>query len=264
LNNAEEAEDLTSKNEARYLYAMRRFLKKKKVFNDHPTSICSFTQPAVPSLDCERPVSSTACGGGYYGYGPEFMFGHVFPTQKSPLKGKKIGIVKVAEGGTKIWHNWMKENKDGGPEDRNHWNALVDAIKGANGSLEAFVWFQGESDAFDELGKANYLDFLTEFVADVRKEIFDTSTKFSSPEDIPVIIVELGHWIYDIDAPNPIIAAQNIFVQNDPNAAIVNTGSGEGKVQMTAFYHFDAASQLIIGRRVAIEMAKILRQNNNK
>jgi hypothetical protein len=269
LNKAEVAELLTSKNEARYIYAMRRHLKKNQVFNDHPTTTCSFTdRNSMLKLDCEQPLSSNACGGGREGYGPEFMFGHIFPKLKSPLKGKSIGITKVAKGGTEIYKHWMKETKDDetdGTEDQelfHHWYPLVDAIKGAKGSIEAFVWFQGENDSFSDWNMDNYFDNLTQFIADVRQEIFNSSAgKFSSPDDIPVIIVELGGWIYGIDTRVP--DAQNKFVENDPNAALVKTGgSGRDKEKMTKFYHFDAASLLIIGKRIAQEMAKILTVND--
>ena len=259
LMNGEEATDYSSRNEARFIYAMRKHLKKGKMFNDHPTTTCSFTMPSgIQQLDCEKPLSSTACGAGGTQYGPEFMFGHVFPKLNSPLKGQAISIAKVAVGGTVLNRQWMKENKDG-PD--NYWYALVDAIKGANGSSEAFVWFQGENNVFDDESKVrDYSDDLTQFVADVRQEIFDTSTKFASPTDIPVIIVELGHWLTEMGAE--IIEEQNTFVENDPNAALVKTGGTGGENQyMTSFYHFDAASMLVIGKRIASAMAKILREN---
>ncbi len=258
LNKAKGASDLASINEARMLYNMKRYLKKKDVFYDHPTSTCSFTMPGAKRLDCERPVSATACGGHYQGYGPEFMFGHVFPKKDSRLKGKPIGIAKVAVGGTELYKNWMKENKD---ENQNYWYALADAIKGAKGSLEGFVWFQGENDSFNDRNRENYLDNLRKFVTDVRQEIYDSSSrwKFSSPADIPVIICGLGDWIYRKNTT--VIEAQIAFVENDPNALLVNTGaSSDNEKKMSKFYHYDAASQLIIGNRIAKAMAFLLNQ----
>lgn len=209
-------------------------------------------------LDCERPLSSTACGGDHSQYGPEFMFGHIFPKQKSPLKGKKVSITKVAVGGT-IITQWMKQNKD---EEDNYWYALADAIKGSNGSFEAFVWFQGESDVFmEETIRENYLNNLTQFIADVRQEILNTSTKFQSVEEIPVIIVELGYWIDNIEDGKTVIQAQKTFVQNDPNAKLVKSGAGEMIENLSEFYHYDSASLLIVGLRIAKAMAALLREN---
>jgi hypothetical protein len=241
----------------------KQFLWQKEMLNDHPTSTCSFTDPYYTNkLDCERPVSSDACGGRHNQYGPELMFGHTFPKLDSPLQGQAIGISKIARGGTNIFKNWMKDNKD---DDKNYWNALVDTIKGAKGSLEAFVWFQGESDSFKESDSKSYLNNLTKFVADVRQEIFDSSTnKFVSPTDIPVIIVELGYWIYNMGLLE-VIEAQRTLVDNDPNTAIVNTGaSRRRREQLTGYYHYNAASQLIIGNRIAQAMATLLLENEDR
>ncbi len=260
--NAEAAELQACKNESRFLWKLRKHLKKKFVFFDHPSVTCSYTKPHETSnLDCERALSSTACGGSHDQYGPEFMFGHIFPKLNSPLKGQKISIAKVAVGGTEIYANWMINNKD---DDSNYWYALLDAIKGAKGSIEAFVWFQGENDNFNEWGKENYFDNLTAFITEVRQEIYNhasPSSKFSSPSDVPVVIVELGRWIWNIDTA--IILAQRTFVENDNNAVLVKTGAGDDPLEiMTEFYHYDSASQLVIGSRIAWAMAKVL--NNNQ
>jgi hypothetical protein len=261
LNKATEAQDLTSKNEARFLYAMKGHLKKRVMFNNHPTSTCSSTHPPSKKLDCERPVSADACGHSQGYYGPELMFGHVFPKLNSPLQGQAIGITKYVAGGTQIYSHWMKENK---AHSLNHWYGLVDVIKAAKGSLEAFVWFQGENDIFDDWNRENYLDNLTEFIGNVRQEIFDSSTnKFASTTDIPVIIVELGNWAASVNST--VIEAQRAFVENDFNAVIVRTGAGyEDKEKLIKFYHYDAASQLIIGNRIAQAMAQILLYNEER
>eukprot|EP00551_Chaetoceros_affinis_P009589 CAMPEP_0203674432 /NCGR_PEP_ID=MMETSP0090-20130426/16167_1 /ASSEMBLY_ACC=CAM_ASM_001088 /TAXON_ID=426623 /ORGANISM="Chaetoceros affinis, Strain CCMP159" /LENGTH=473 /DNA_ID=CAMNT_0050540305 /DNA_START=66 /DNA_END=1487 /DNA_ORIENTATION=+ len=258
MNKAEASTMETSRNQSRFIYGMRKHLRKRDMFYDHPTSTCSFTNPSseLTKLDCERPVAETGCGAN--GYGPEFMFGHMFPKRESPLQGMPIGIAKVAAGGTEIYKNWMKDNKD---EVDNHWYALVDTIKGARGSLEGFVWFQGENDSFEDWNKANYFDNLTKFVADVRQEIYSASNgKFSTPEDVPVVICELGNWIYGIDTA--VLDAQRAFVENDSNSILVPTGAGPDPFEtMTAFYHYDAASMLVIGNRIASAMAKLLQQN---
>ena len=222
--------------------------------------MCSFTMPmSMKHLDCERPLSSTACGGNHQQYGPEFMFGHVFPKKKSPLTGQKVSITKVAVGGTTI-SQWMKENRD---NDDNYWYALVDAIKGSKGSMEAFVWFQGENEIFTENQGSDYLDNLRIFIADVRQEIFETSTKFESASDIPVIIVEMGYWIDnfgDGEIGRNVINAQNTFVEEDPYAELVKSGAGGLEENLSEFYHYDAASILIVGQRIANTLAALLRE----
>lgn len=214
---------------------------------------------SMKDLDCERPLSSTACGGNHQQYGPEFVFGHVFPKEKSPFRGQKISITKVAVGGTTI-SQWMKENRD---EDDNYWYALVDAIKGSNGSMEAFVWFQGENEIFTANQGSDYLDNLRTFIADVRQEIFGRSIQFESASDIPVIIVEMGYWIDNFgggEIGRDVINAQNAFVEEDPYAELVKSGAGGVEENLSEFYHYDAASILIVGKRIAKTLAALLRE----
>ena len=255
---ADDSEWKTSRNEARIIYTMRNILQKNEMLNDHPTSTCSLTLPKyTQDLDCERPVSSTACGKDQEQYGPEFMFAHTFPKLSSPLKGQPIGIAKVAAGGSQIYKSWMKDNKD---EDDNYWYSLVDAIKATKGTLQGFVWFQGEFDSFKRWNRRNYLPNLTKFIADVREEIFNTSTKFENATDVPVVIVELGRWFWSRNHTD-IIEAQRTFVKNDPNALLVQTGAGDNaKRQLSAHWHYDIACQIIIGRRIAGAMQKLLKR----
>mmetsp|Transcript_39030 Transcript_39030/g.43901 ORF Transcript_39030/g.43901 Transcript_39030/m.43901 type:complete len:784 (-) Transcript_39030:103-2454(-) len=136
-------------------------LNNETILLAHPSSTCSFTQPDRTSgtfnLNCERPVTSIACGEN--GYGPEFMFGHTFPTLDTIYKDKSIGITKVAVGGTLIeqWIDSYDEDFNNNNTDENgcnsitsdYWNSLRNAIHAADGTMEAFVWFQGENDHFN-------------------------------------------------------------------------------------------------------------------
>jgi len=256
VNNATDSTPQSSKREAKLMYRLRKYIRKKN-FNteNYKKAVCSWTAPTRTSvLDCEQNVSPTACGDNF---GPELLFGHVFPRQESPLKGKRIGIIKIAEGGTQINRNWMKVNDS---NEDNYWQYLVDGIAASNGSIEAFVWFQGEDDSFDDPNKGDYLDNLTTFVANVRDEIFQSSTKFPKPSDVPVVIVELGNWIY-LDVNKTVIEAQRTFVKNTDNTILVNTGVHRNKKKrLTKFFHFNAAAMMIIGDRIARALAQLLRE----
>merc|ERR1711865_425227 len=151
-----------------------------------------------------------------------------------------------------------------------------------------------------------YYHRLSKLVADVRQEIYTayiinkTKTKnknkttndvddddnddddtrvliFESPEDVPVVIVELGSWAASIGTkaaikiagsasatndeatnyeqffPGPIIAAQRKYVAEHPtNSMLVHTGGHKNPThQLSQYYHYDAASILIIGDRIA-------------
>jgi len=244
IGSAEAANPISANNEANLIYklagARARNKKSRSVLNNdtitvpHPTAVCSFTNPGQsPDLSCEGPVSPTACGYGGTQYGPELMFAHLFTKLKTSYTNKPIGITKVAVGGTRI-SQWLRPTalEPADPVDPadpgNYWFALQDAIDASHGTIEGFVWFQGENDHFPQTSFEEYLDSLTTLVADVREEIFvayqtrrsesNEKDRFAVKEDIPVVIVELGPWIgNDIsvsqgNAPGNVIRAQREFV----------------------------------------------------
>ena len=61
-----------------------------------------------------------------------------------------------------------------------------------------------------------------------------------------MVIVKLGRWRFDDPLGRQVMQAQQKFVDNDPYAAIVETHQ-----DLSAFYHFESAAQLVIGDRVA-------------
>jgi len=321
-------------------------LNEETILAPHPTSVCSFTNPmlqrdrgdggeVLQDLACERPVTHEACGNDGTHYGPEFLFAHLFPKlTKTRYHQRTIGVTKVAVGGTKI-SQWVKPKPKPGnsgtdgivtdaPEekklandndndatatafhDQNFWNALQTAIQTDHGTIEGFVWFQGESDHFaTETPLEEYLANLIDLVSDVRTEIFDAYQAkrtrdtqkrklqtqgaaaiapgplllevqveteppveedppiFTKKEDIPVVIMELGPWIgNDVtasrgDAPGNMINAQRKFVHEvDSNAVLVKTGTHwNPKKRLSSFYHYDAASQIIMGADLATALA---------
>jgi len=278
------------------------------------------------TLDCERSVSPTACGHMNENYGPELMFSHTFTTlYDSPYstnnnsnsnsnKNNKLGIVKVGQGGTQI-QQWLnnddkkkkkdkrkkKKNRilDDGvtaikkedeieivPQLDNYWLTLRDSIRAAAGTIEAFVWFQGENEVLGLSSNADtkdtYYEQLQILVSDVRDEIFmayknnqdkndneNRVLQFDTPNDIPVVIIELGSAFAKatraatdedeaVKFPGPIIAAQRKFVKKDSNSIIVNTGADEDPTkQLSQFYHYDAATVLVIGDRIAEALATL-------
>ena len=50
-----------------------------------------------------------------------------------------------------------------------------------------------------------------------------------------------------------------VLAFSTPNSILVNSGAAdEEEKRMTKFYHFDAASMLVIGRRVAYKLASLM------
>ena len=225
LNRAEGSNPEASENIAKMLYYMKRYLKSSKIYKPtRESSVCSFTDPSESAtIDCEKMVTPGACGDrdghGEGEFGPELMFAHKFPRKIGKFFRKQIGITKVAVGGTRI-RQWMKEYDDTPNDDTpNYWGDLAAAISAASGTLEAFVWFQGENDAFSETDSIAwyddiYLADLTQFIDEVREEIYNAAEagKFLTKETIPVIIVELGVWADSFNSG--VLEAQRAFVQS--------------------------------------------------
>jgi hypothetical protein len=223
-DNVNEPNPEASEKIAKRLYSMKRYLKSKKIYKPtRENSVCSYTNPSKrTTIDCEKMVTPEACGGrdshgGDSGeFGPELMFAIKFPRKKGKFFRKQIGITKVAVGGTRI-RQWMKEYEDDTAP--NYWGDLAAAFSAASGTLEAFVWFQGENDATSERDNIAwyddiYLADLTQFIDDVRQEIFNAAEvgKCSAKDAIPVIIDQVGFWADSMNSG--VVEAQRTFVQS--------------------------------------------------
>ena len=208
---------------------------------------CSFYQgdsryieaPFVPMAEQKLLSPYSNCG---IPFGPELMFGHSLRY----FYKNEFSIVKVATGGTELAKHWSK--RQGGA----FWGELADKIRGIDAtrqSWDGFVWWQGENDAFGTSG-ATYLKDLTNFMADVRQEIYRADLGYSHPEEIPVVIIQIGHWAQNRQTGSEIAKAQADFVANDGNAALVKTKD------LSWYFHHDEATQLIVGDMVAMAMRR--------
>ena len=214
-----DAEAASVREMSKLVWKLRKSLKKPRIlYGTNENAICSYTNPSKSKiLDCERKVSPVACGGrsrsdGKGEFGPELMFAHRFPKLNTKFKGQQVGIVKVAVGGSEISH-WVDES---GP--KYYMETLMQKIVAARGTMEAFVWFQGENDYWAQTSHDDYLRDLMKIVAQVREKIYseaikydNVSANFTEPNDVPVVIVQLGPWLYKPDVID-IMTAQQEFV----------------------------------------------------
>lgn len=174
-------------------------------------------------------------------FGPELMFGHVL-HRSSVNAGNPFRMIKVAAGGTTIKGHWSKDYGTLWPELLEDIN---DSLDSANEEWKGIVWFQGENDSFRSSEAQAYQGDLTKFIGDLR-EVLHGDSGFAQPSDIPVIIVGLGCWIAARGAiGTTVMNAQRSFVQSSKNAVLVPTHD------LSCYYHFDDASMLIIGERIA-------------
>ena len=182
-------------------------------------------------------------------FGPELMFGHVL--QKYFYADDPFSIIKVAAGASEIKTNWSKENGSFWAELMEN---LFETLDKNTEEWKAIVWFQGENDSFHQADAEGYLEELTKFIANLREEMYKVDvTAFAKPSDIPVVIIGLGCWISRDGTFGKIVTnAQRDFVASTVNTVLVQTDD------LSCHYHFDDASQLVIGERLGKVMKQFL------
>ncbi|KAI2514368.1 carbohydrate esterase [Fragilaria crotonensis] len=160
-------------------------------------------------------------------------------------------MIKLVASGTTLRRNWSRENGL-------IWPQLVKRIKQTidtdTEEWKAIVWFQGESDSYSNTTAFGYQADLTKFIANVRSEVYKVdSTTFKRPSDIPVVIVGLGCWVAKTTLHGSLVMkAQRRFVASTSKTAFVPTDD------LSCDKHYDEASQLIIGARVANALKTLL------
>lgn len=193
--------------------------------------------PAVPL--------ATSCGNPF---GPELLFSRAYAKNTSD----PFTVVKVVEGGTSLAVDWISPSASNG-HPGSMYKELADRIaslrndpksihphcasSGKACAFKAFVWFQGENDCFDQTYAENYANNLKHFITDVRAMLGDPT--------FPVVIVQIGYWANTLPYGPTVLQAQADFVKNTPNTKLVTT------LDLSQYFHYDPAAQLIIGQRVA-------------
>jgi hypothetical protein len=130
-------------------------------------------------------------------------------------------ILMVAESGRAI------EGWSAGPSG-NHWNELIPVLQQP---VQAFVWWQGESDR-DNL---NYLSDLRDLIARVRQ----------ANNNSQLLVIEVR--ILDLPQNAAVRAAQETFVRTDTNAVLISTdGFQEGTSDHLTDAGYRTAAQRIL------------------
>lgn len=175
-------------------------------------------------------------------FGPEVSFG---PEMAKALAGKHILLVKFAEGGTSLGADWNPAAKGKLYENFIKFVRQTQEIiksKGDTCEIRGIAWHQGESDASMPAGK--YQVALTELIAKVRTDL--------AAKDLPFVIGQ----VYDNGKRTGIIEDQKATAK-----AVANVGFADADRLKTIDNgtHFDAASQIELGKRLAHEMARLLK-----
>jgi iduronate 2-sulfatase len=174
-------------------------------------------------------------------FGPELAFGRGLADR---LSGKRVALVKYAEGGTSLAKDWNPSVR-GRLYDaflaftRKSLKELTDT--GHTVTVRGMIWHQGESDA--GLTTEEYQKRLTEFIVRVRADL--------AVPDLPFGIGE----VYDNGKRDAVREAQKATAAAVKGAFFV---SADGLKTFDGGTHFDAASQVELGERFAAGMAKAL------
>jgi len=174
-------------------------------------------------------------------FGPEVSFGHALADH---LKGKKVALIKYTEGGTSLAKDWNPDVKN------RLYTAFLDFTKkslkvmkdrGDTYTVRGMIWHQGESDA--GLTAEEYQKLLTEFIARTRKEL-----------ELPDLPFGIGE-VYDNGKRDNVRAAQKATAEKVKAAFFVPADKLKTFDMGT---HFDAASQIELGKRFAVGMVTAL------
>lgn len=176
-------------------------------------------------------------------FGPEVSFGRGMADH---LKGKKVAIIKYAEGGTSLAKDWNPEVKDRlYPTFLEFTRRSLKELKekGHTCTIRGMIWHQGESDA--GLTAEEYEKQLTTFITRVRTDL-----------EAPDLAFGIGQVI-DNGKRDSVRAAQKATAEKVKGAFFVPV---DGLKSFDGGTHFDAASQIILGERFATGMGKALGQ----
>ena len=197
-------------------------------------------EPAVNPLNR---YSTIGKGLGWQQLGPAYGFAKEMATKKHP-----IGLIVNARGGSSI-RSWVKNAKQSG----GYYDEAVRRTKEAMkyGTLKAIIWHQGEADCHHSEA---YREKITQLMTDLRNDL--------GMPDLPVVVGQIAQWnwtrkphIPEGTKPfNDMIKEISAFL---PHSACVSS-EGLTPLKDETDPHFDAASQIILGRRYAKEVKKLI------
>ena len=164
-------------------------------------------------------------------FGPEVSVGRALADG---LPNDKIVLIKFSEGGTSLHKDWNP----------NQSNTLYDQLVAftkksladlhEDYQLAGFIWHQGESDA--SLPEGEYQKLLTALIGRVRKDL--------NAPDLPFVIAE----VFDNHHRDRVRAGQRGTTQAVAHTLFV---PADHLVTSDNGTHFDAASQIELGQRIA-------------
>lgn len=176
-------------------------------------------------------------------FGPEVSFG---PAIANALAGKRVLLVKFVEGGTSLHSDWNPKEKGKLYENFIKFVRTTQEMikaKGDTCEIRGMLWHQGESDA--SLPAGQYQAALTALIAQVRGDL--------GLKELPFVIGQ----VYDNGRRADVIAGEKAVAKAVPHTGFA---SADGLETWDKGTHFDARSQIELGKRFAREMARLLQK----
>jgi hypothetical protein len=163
---------------------------------------------------------------------PGYTFARTMVASNSAVS---IGLVVNARGGTSI-NLWAK----GGT----YYNEAIRRAQLAqtNATLKGILWHQGEADRDNSTG---YIDKLTNLVFNLRNDL--------DKPNLPFVAGEVKEGLPQINSQINLL----------PGLVPFSGVAGSSGLSLIDEFHFDNASQKLLGQRYAAEMQRILAQLNN-
>jgi len=134
-----------------------------------------------------------------------------FAVEMARATGVPVGLVAAAHGGTSM-AQWDPAKK--GEGGNSLYGSMLRQVQLAGGRVKGVLWYQGESDAFDEPSKAFARTF-ADFIAAVRADL--------GRPDLPFYYVQIGRFVNDADPVNwnRVQEAQRVLPDRIANTAVV-------------------------------------------
>lgn len=183
-------------------------------------------------------------------FGPEIGFARTI-LQARPER--KLALIKGSKGGTSLRIDWNPGTKNAATSQGPRYRDFLETIRLATQELEqaghqlqirGLLWHQGESDA--KLSVEVYEELLRTFIRRIREDLGQAE-----------LLVVVGE-VFDNGNRDTVRQATRNVGTSAPNLRFV---SSEGTATWDEGTHFDAASQILLGKRYAD--ATLDAENNN-
>jgi len=168
------------------------------------------------------------------GAGPGVSFG----VQLLKATGVPQGLLCCAHGGSNM-EQWSPELRDDG--DASLYGAMLNRIRRNGGRVSGIIWYQGESDATNDMG-ANFRQNMENFLAALASDLKDDKVLFVQMQLARIIdnSSPIDHW-------NKIQYDQMALADEHPNVVTVPTVD----MEMGDTAHISTEGYKELGRRIA-------------